>query len=236
MANSWLPRVTVHFHISENAQQKLRSRPFPLRMRTFSDSGPWSPVTSDLREVTHSRHKSTSTAVDDSDLSPRSRRRHDIAIETSLETDSPRASLDDSASDITIVSNLSSSPATPSTSLPSGRNSLEMSNPEILVYDHGKVDYELEQATFLGKGLWSNVYLAEQKLSPPPISSGGSPPSRSRRQPRSGSALFAVKIPARKDSGAIFRKLTALINDCSAELVPPCLPCKWAIADLYISS
>lgn len=133
-----------------------------------------------------------------------------MAFDPFVETDSPRASFDDSASDITAFSNLSASPATPSTSLPSARNSLEMSNPEVLVYDYSKVDYELEQATFLGKGLWSNVYLAEQK-STPSIAPNESPisPTRSRRQPRSSSALFAVKVPARKDSGAIFRKSIA---------------------------
>jgi len=129
-----------------------------------------------------------------------------MAIEAAEETMSPRASLDDSASDITVVSNLSSSPATPSTSLPSGRNSLEMSNPEVLLYDCSRVDYELEGATFLGKGLWSNVYLAEEKSPPPALSVSPQSPARSRRVPRSGSALFAIKVPARKDCGPIFHQ------------------------------
>lgn len=201
MANLWLPRVAVHFHISEKAQQKFRSRPFPLRMRTFSDSGPWSLVTGDHREGSHTRNKSSSTAVDDSDLSPRSRRRHDRATEAMAELDSPGASVDDS------VSCSSASPATPSTSLPSGRNSMELAVPEVLSYDFTKIDYELEQATALGKGLWSIVYLAEQKPTSCVASSTlPASPTRSRRQPRSSSALFAVKTPAHKDSHAIFRK------------------------------
>ncbi|CZT21048.1 uncharacterized protein RCC_06909 [Ramularia collo-cygni] len=202
MANSWRPRVTVQFQVNGNGQQKLRSRPFPLRMRTFSDSGPWSPVAGEIREGSHIRHKSTSTAADDSDLSPKSRRMHEHAIEISTEPNSPTASFDDSASDVTA---LSSSPATPLTSLASARNSLEMSIPGPLAFDYSRMDYELEQATFIGKGLWSNVYLAEQKATQCIVSSESPPsPLRFRRQPRSGSALFAIKTPARKDSGPIF--------------------------------
>lgn len=214
-ASSWLPRVAaVHSQISEKAQQKFRSRPFPLRMRTFSDSGPWPPTSGDHRDGLHSRHKSTSTAVDDSELSPRSQRRHAPAVEALVELESPRTSLDDSASDIT-MSDTSTSPATPLTSLPSGRNSLETSSPEVLSYDFSKIDYELERATVLGKGLWSTVFLAEQKSTPCTLSSNLPPsPSRTQRQLRSGCALFAIKMPARKDSHPIFRKSTTCQDRC----------------------
>lgn len=202
MASSWLPRVKLHFHQHDSAQYKVRSRPIPLRMRTFSDSGPWSPNIGEHREAWHTRNKS---AVDNSELSPGSRKGRADATQTPLRVDSPRASLDASACDS--LSSSSESPETPETGLHSGRVSLEMADPEVLLYDFTKIDYDIVRATLLGKGLWSIVYLAEQK-STTPVNAIDSPrsPTRSRRQPRSGSALFAIKTPARKDSHPIFRK------------------------------
>lgn len=207
MAIPCLPRVAVHHELLQSERSppsKIRSRPIPLRMRTFSNSGPWSPTVGDYREGSHARHKSTSTAaVDDSECNPRSRKRHVDVTETLTRIDSPRTSIDGSIWDS--LPSSGESPATPTSSLPEGRNSLEMPDQGVLLYDFSSIDYALEQATVLGKGLWSVVYLAEQK-STTPVSNSPPSPMQSRRQPRSSSALFAIKTPARQDSHPIFRK------------------------------
>ncbi|KAK5127241.1 hypothetical protein LTR85_008603 [Meristemomyces frigidus] len=77
---------------------------------------------------------------------------------------------------------------------------------DVMTYDFAKLDYELERARLLGKGLWSVVLLAdakyparEQALPTPPTS----PQTAKQCAP---SSVFAVKTPAREDAKDILRQ------------------------------
>ena len=98
-------------------------------------------------------------------------------------------------------------PITPVKSKESQRRVSEDAEPEIKMYDFSRIDYELDRAKAIGKGLWSHVYWA-QPVAKPPSLVGKSPltppssPEQSRAPPPC--SLFAVKLPARADSNSIF--------------------------------
>ena len=95
--------------------------------------------------------------------------------------------------------------------------------PETIEYDFAKIDYELERARIIGKGLWSTVLLSDAKCSTPDLSLSNlptppsSPPKRHYALP---SSLFAVKLPARADAKDVFRQeakvLTYLMHQSGA--------------------
>ena len=81
--------------------------------------------------------------------------------------------------------------------------------PETMEYDFTKIDYELERARTIGKGLWSTVLLADARSPPLDITHSNlptppaSPPKRHYALP---SSLYAVKLPARADAKDVFRQ------------------------------
>lgn len=123
---------------------------------------------------------------------------------------SPRSSLDTVASD---ASTFAESLGSPLTSLSSARTSLEASPSSMIHFDFSKIDYELERAKVLGEGLWSTVYLAEQKSSSKTASSP-SLPRKLFRKPRTISAplLFAVKTPSRQDAKDVFLQEARILS------------------------
>ncbi|KAF2215601.1 hypothetical protein CERZMDRAFT_94004 [Cercospora zeae-maydis SCOH1-5] len=203
-------------------QHRPRSRPLPLRVRTYGEShdDTFEPAT-----IPHNASlRQNPSTIDNASLSPRSpsmleNMMEEHAIEHVVQEFSPRSSIDTTLSDISTVAG---SLETPLTNLSSARTSLESSLPALIPFDFTKLDYELARATLLGEGLWSKVYLAEQKFTKPPSS-----PSLSRklfRKPRAPSAplLFAVKTPARPDAKDVFlqeaRVLSRLQRRSSAQM------------------
>ena len=205
-----------------NESPKQRSRPFPLRMRTYSVAGLWSPGFDENRDGMHTRNKSLSVAHDVSDFSPTSLSRiaDDEDGDDSSDEETARTSVEESPSvGFTDPFGLSMSPGTPLTSIPSERSSLDFDGPEVLAYDFSKIDYELERAKVLGQGLWSTVYMAEQKRTRTSrlLASSSSPTSTLRRWSRhsrssSTPTLFAVKLPSRQDASEIFQQEARILT------------------------
>ncbi len=75
---------------------------------------------------------------------------------------------------------------------------------DLIKYDFSRIDYELDRARLIGKGLWSDVYFAQPVLRSPAQDTLDGPPSN----------LYAIKVAARPDAPKIFhqeaRMLTAL--------------------------
>ena len=195
-------------------RHRPRSRPQPLRVRTYSESNDRSPGFEDNREGLHSRNKSTASTFDNAALSPRTPTLYQDMIEEDSDEQlgadlSPRSSLDTVVSD---ASTFTGSPQSPLTNLSSPRTSIEGPAPTIIPFDFTKIDYELERAKVLGQGLWSTVYLAEQKSSK--TASSPSLPKRLFRKPRAPSAplLFAVKTPARQDAKDVFLQEARILS------------------------
>lgn len=211
---AWLPR-TFGTTSREDTPPKSRSRPLPLRIRTYSEAGFQSPGFDESHEGRHLRNKSLSVAHETAELSPTTLKRMEIEDDEDAEpagNDSPRSSLDGSVTGFSDISSLAGSPLTPLTGLSSGRSSLDTDGPEVLSYDFSKIDYELERAKVLGEGLWSTVYMAEQKPVQP-VRTGLSllSPTKSPRISRKARAastprLFAIKTPLRPDAKEIFHQ------------------------------
>ena len=127
---------------------------------------------------------------------------------------------DDSQLGVSVATGMISPPTTPlkGTSLPNDAELLSL--PEIDVYDFEKLDYELQRARVLGRGLWSTVLLADGKHSPREqrqVSSGAppTPPSSPRKAPHQAapSSVFAVKVPARPDAINVFKQEAMILTD-----------------------
>ncbi|KAF7188400.1 Serine/threonine-protein kinase RUNKEL [Pseudocercospora fuligena] len=211
---NWPPRsLMVHFEDSVTTQQqrKARSRPLPLRVRTYSVAGNRSADFDENRDGVYPRHKSISHThtIDNAQFSSRSPpQTMESSEDDTIEQDSPRSSFDDDVSDL---ASLIGSPETPLTSLSSQRSSLEVDGPEVIAYDFSKLDYELERAKVLGQGLWSTVYLAEQKTTAG-NSILASPRYRRKSRTSSSPLLFAVKTPVRPDAKAVFHQEARVLS------------------------
>lgn len=227
---AWLPR-TFGSSSRDSTPTKSRSRPLPLRIRTYSEAGFQSPGFDESHEGRHLRNKSLSVATEIAELSPTTLKGMEDDEDESdpTERESPRSSLDGSVTGFSDISSLAGSPLT---GLSSERSSLDTDGPEFDSYDFSRIDYELERAKVLGHGVWSTVYMAEQK--PVQTSRSGlsllSPPKSPRisRKARAASTprLFAIKLPLRPDAKEIFyqeaRVLTHLQrrSTCSLHVIP----------------
>ncbi|KAK4539430.1 hypothetical protein LTR36_010951 [Oleoguttula mirabilis] len=91
---------------------------------------------------------------------------------------------------------------------------------EVKAYDFGKLDYELERARLLGKGLWSVVLLADAKYPACERNPSTPPTSPQRMRQTAPSGVFAVKTPARADAKDVFHQeamvLTHLMRKAGA--------------------
>ncbi|KAK4627310.1 Mitogen-activated protein kinase kinase 7 [Fulvia fulva] len=226
---TWLPTFGSQCErLSQHKSQ--RTRPLPLRLRTYSNTGfqSQSQDFNDNCDAIRTRHKSVSAAVDVGDMSPftvleagqdEEEDRHGMEDVVS-DFESPRTSVDGSVSGMSDIFSLAGSPSTPLTALSSERSSLDIDAAGVITYDFSKLDYELERAKVLGEGLWSTVYLAEQKRTQPARSRGSSlllSPQKSPRLFRSSRAtstprLLAVKTPARQDAKEIFRQEARILT------------------------
>ncbi|KAK5125890.1 hypothetical protein LTR08_005111 [Meristemomyces frigidus] len=90
---------------------------------------------------------------------------------------------------------------------------------EVDVYDFEKLDYELQRAKVLGRGLWSTVLLADAKHPPRAQGQANSrtlqtpPPSPQQGSHQTGiSSIFAVKTPARPDAPSIFKQEAKILT------------------------
>ncbi|KXS94740.1 hypothetical protein AC578_11169 [Pseudocercospora eumusae] len=222
---NWPPRslIMVHFEdrvtnttTMQQQQRKARSRPLPLRVRTYSIAGNRSADFDENRDGVYPRHKSISHThtIDNAQFSPPSPpQTMDTALDSEDDTqeqDSPESSfIDDDASDL---ASLVGFPETPLTSLSSQRSSLEVDGPEVMAYDFSKIDYELERAKVLGQGLWSTVFLAEQKTTAGNSIVLASPRHRRKSRTSSSPLLFAVKTRARQDAKAVFHQEARVLS------------------------
>ena len=76
---------------------------------------------------------------------------------------------------------------------------------EIKTYDFTRIDYEMDRAKVIGKGLWSTVHWAQPiSRSPGLVKSPLTPPPTPERPTGPPCSLFAVKLPARPDSNEVF--------------------------------
>lgn len=100
---------------------------------------------------------------------------------------------------------------------------------ELLEYDFGKIDYELERARKLGSGLWSDVYLAEPRIphTQPQDEDVLTPPATPQKSlVASGASVYAVKVPTRRDAQDVFRHEARMLtnlqrsSDASQYIVP----------------
>lgn len=99
-----------------------------------------------------------------------------------------------------------SPPMTPVKGLSGLNQQNTMPAPEAIAYDFTKLDYELERARLLGKGLWSIVFLADAKYPAREQDLPTPPTSPQRTKQTAPSSVFAVKTPAREDAKGIFRQ------------------------------
>lgn len=96
-------------------------------------------------------------------------------------------------------------PITPIKSNDSMASDTSESKPEIKMYDFARIDYELDRAKAIGKGLWSHVYWAQPLAKSPGLTrSPLTPPSTPEKPAAPPCSLYAVKMPARSDSTEIF--------------------------------
>ncbi|QIW99911.1 hypothetical protein AMS68_005429 [Peltaster fructicola] len=87
------------------------------------------------------------------------------------------------------------------------------SSQDLIYFDFTKIDYELERARKLGSGLWSNVYMSEPTLSrPQPVPGRLTPPYSPRASISASTAVFAIKVPARKDANVVLRHEAKMLS------------------------
>ena len=226
---------------SDSTVTSQESRPLPLR--TYSESEA-SPIECDARDG-HSRRKSTFSFSNRTRLNSR---RNEImssnklaqGIQTGQNIDSAPNGLSavreqhESGSlrpcdSRTIAANILTPPVTPIRGQKVKSLSDATAEASILSYDFLRIDYELDRARAIGRGLWSSVYLAQPMLKSPnqpahvPLSPPTSP-ERERLAPPC--SLFAVKTPARPDSRAVFSQEARVLTrlqlraGCNQYVVP----------------
>ena len=84
---------------------------------------------------------------------------------------------------------------------------------EILKYDFSRIDYELDRAKLIGRGLWSNVYFAEPTVRSPTIDTLTTPPpTPQRRSNIPPCSVYAVKVAARPDATKIFHQEARMLT------------------------
>lgn len=192
-------------HRSQGVNRTVsRHKPRPATLRTQSEIVPSDETEQSPRSPTLARHKSTSTPTKLARLSAGS------SQHSALPPFSPTYS---SGGD---------SPLSPKRSLELARErsaSLYSNKDEgidgirpgfaqdVVSFDFTRIDYELERARKLGAGIWSNVMLAEPAMprSKAPSSGRLTPPYSPRLLLSGPAAVFAIKLPIRKDATAVLK-------------------------------
>lgn len=172
-------------------------------IRTQSEAGVDDEQSDLLPAFAHTRHKSTSTS-------------NKLARLSASSTCSPRVPFSPT------YSSGGDSPVSPRRSLESYRDrrrsgagqlgdatveSLEEEpRQELLHFDFAKIDYELDRARKLGSGLWSDVYLCEPiTVKADTQNNITSPDTTQKKSLFSSAAVFAVKVPSRRDCVPVLR-------------------------------
>ena len=86
---------------------------------------------------------------------------------------------------------------------------------DVSIYDFSKIDYELDRAQEIGKGLWSLVYFAQPvtRSRKPDNADALTPPSTPQQRKFTPSCSFyAVKIVARPDAKYVFRQEARILT------------------------
>lgn len=84
-------------------------------------------------------------------------------------------------------------------------DSIDAALPELVEFDFSKIDYQLDRARKLGSGLWSDVYLCEPATAGMDTDNLTPPETPRRKSLFSSAAVFAVKMPARRDARPVLR-------------------------------
>jgi serine/threonine protein kinase len=94
-------------------------------------------------------------------------------------------------------------------------DSKEYDQVDILNYDFSKIDYELDRANSIGRGLWSNVYFAQPIVRSPvqdTLAATTPPPTPQQRSNNSPCSLYAIKVAARPDAKQIFHQEARMLT------------------------
>lgn len=201
-------------HSTAHASAPLEDRPLPLR--TYSESGPSTVTDVQEDEAIHYRRKSTHPHLY---LTPSATFAQPSNRPASLATVSeareaallPRQYRSGSGRLVT-------PPVTPEKA-GDGLTDPNMPHSEqysdILSYDFSKIDYELDRARVIGKGLWSTVYYAQPIVKSPSLPRKDIPsppvtPQRSAEFP--ACSLYAVKVASRPDAKEVFRQESRILT------------------------
>lgn len=96
-------------------------------------------------------------------------------------------------------------PITPVKSKDSMSTEADEDRLEVKMYDFSRIDYEIDRAKTIGKGLWSVVHWAQPTArSSALLENPLTPPSTPEKPVAPPCSLYAVKLPARPDSAETF--------------------------------
>lgn len=186
------------------------SRPFPTR--TYSESQAVGPSIESNDNPQHVRRKSAHTNLGTRSANPR-------------RTNRPRRTALAAVQEREDDPGLPTPPSTPA-EVSSAHSEAPGAYSSGALYDFSQIDYEIERARTLGRGLWSSVYLAQPQLvvKPPQQLSANastSPITPERKSAILPCSLFAVKVPSRADAKEVFlheaKILTALQASVDAQ-------------------
>ncbi|KAK5108337.1 hypothetical protein LTR62_008433 [Meristemomyces frigidus] len=222
MAAAEPPRQMYSHRATKSLGSRRRQPPAaPLRTHSEYDSG--HPEASPTASPGHARHKSTALPSGVSRRGARYTRRASEQPSDTLPISSRSHRAAESIPEIASLevpgtSGVLSPPLTPikSHDALNGIGS-PLCEPAIqtMQYDFSRLDYELDRAKVIGTGLWSTVYLADGKNSPPRVDENAPPsPPMSPHQKRviGPSSLYAVKVPARADAKEVFQQEAKILS------------------------
>lgn len=194
-------------------------RPLPFRTSSEPDNVDWNPES--FSSAAHARRKSTYTFSSRPRVKVRrSRQVAPRTVDSTLEPEQQPGSGTTALSpvleqgDAAAVSQLLTPPTSPDNGVELIQTDSEL-KPESIAFDFMRIDYELNRARCIGRGLWSSVYLAEPIIKSPARSNfrNLTPPRTPERKPTMSKArLFAVKVPARPDANDIFNQEAQILT------------------------
>ena len=221
MADVAIGRTASPGLTSTRSSPRQHIRPLPLRRYSEAETAELRPRS--ITDKDHVRHKSNHIApgfmYSTSGRLPNEgaaiiRSNHRSSQELKALSRSSRIEVKEGASTRTRTTYLTP-PLTPMTD--GKADSKEYDQVDILNYDFSRIDYELDRANSIGRGLWSNVYFTQPivRSSVQDTLAATSPPSTpQQRSDIPSRSLYAIKVAARPDAGKIFhqeaRMLTAL--------------------------
>ena len=196
-------------------------RPLPLRRYSEAETAELRPRS--IMDKDHSRHKSNHITpgfmYSASDRLPNEganiiRSNHRSSQELKAVSRSSRTEVKEGAPTRTRTTfSYLTPPLTPMTDAKA--DSKEYDQVDILNYDFSRIDYELDRANSIGRGLWSNVYFAQPivRSSVQDTLAATSPPSTpQQRSDIPPCSLYAIKVAARPDAQKIFHQEARMLT------------------------